>query len=135
MDDHEALEELKRLYARKDNLSQEEGQAWLERVSGLLHRLAPNRVSEFDSLTPHLLQPLSEQTMRPIWYQVGVVVQAGIVEAEASIQLPRALQEEEPSRDFQNEAAQTSFWDHYGKPIIVGVVATVIGGLLLALLL
>ncbi len=33
------------------------------------------------------------------------------------------------------ENVDPAFWDHYGKPIIIGVAATVIGGLLLTLLL
>jgi len=51
----------------------------------------------------------------------------------------------EPSQERQNETglpgslpkanAELGFWDRYGRPIVVGVVVTVIGGLLLALLL
>jgi len=32
------------------------------------------------------------------------------------------------------ENVDPAFWDHYGKPIMIGVAATVIGGLILALL-
>jgi hypothetical protein len=82
--DQQGLEELRRLHAEKDDLhSDAEGHRWLERVSGLLHRLAPERAEEFDGLTPFVLAPLSEATMKPIWYRMGAVIQAAIVEVEA----------------------------------------------------
>ncbi len=45
------------------------------------------------------------------------------------------LTQQHYSRSPVEEDVDPSFWDHYGKPIMVGVAATVIGGLVLALLL
>lgn len=79
------LEKLRQLYARKDDLKDDtEGRAWLEQVSGLLRRLAPQRADQFDGLTPYVLSSLSEQAMRPIWDKMGAVVHATIVETEIS---------------------------------------------------
>ncbi len=132
MDREEALEALQRLYEQKDQLhSDEEGQKWLEQVSALLHRLAPGRAQGFDDLSPYILLPLSVQTMRPIWHKMGTIVQAAIVEAEA-----RAKGEEKPANALpQKRALPTdssskedlapTFWEQYGKPVTIGVAATV----------
>ena len=45
------LVELKRLYARRKELTKEEGEEWVERVSQLLNRRAPAHASKFDDLT------------------------------------------------------------------------------------
>lgn len=108
MDDDEALEELRSLYARKGQLdSDQEGRTWLEQVSGLLHRLAPARASEFDNLTPNLLTSFSPQIMRPLWYRIGLIVQAAIVEAErgAKVSGP-SVEAGSPARE--NEQASVS---------------------------
>ena len=136
----EDLEALRRLYARKDQLhSDAEGRAWLEDVSGLLHRLAPERAREFDELAPNTLVPLSQQTMAPIWHRVGAVVHAGIIQAEkAAEERPRTADQDKREELEGSRAPRkpiASFWDQYGKPIIVGVVVTVVAGLLLAWLL
>lgn len=78
------LEELKSLYARRDALSQEEGRGWVERVSTLLHRLAPARAEEFDELTPYLFAGLSTQLVAPTWIRVGSTMRAAIAEVESS---------------------------------------------------
>jgi len=99
--DQQGLEELRRLHGEKDDLhSGAEGHRWLERVSGLLHRLAPERAEEFDGLTPYVLSPLSEATMKPIWYRMGAVIQAAIVEVEV-----RAEAEEPVPVVAKNDAA------------------------------
>lgn len=79
------LEHLRRLYAR-ESLSQEEGEAWVEDVSQLLHRVAPGRAEEFDQLTPYLFAGLSAQLIRPTWHRIGDVVRAAIADLERGVQ-------------------------------------------------
>ena len=50
---------------------------------------------------------------------------------------PRAtadLTQQHHSRSPAEENVPLSFWDHYGKPIMIGAAATVIGGMVLAFL-
>lgn len=78
------LEELKVLYAKRDALSPDEGKVWVDRVSVLLHRLAPARAEEFDRLTPYLFAGLSSELVAPTWTRIGSTVGAAISEVGSS---------------------------------------------------
>ncbi|MBE0617644.1 MAG: nucleotide-binding protein, partial [Proteobacteria bacterium] len=78
------LDDLKDLYGRRDAIPEAEGRGWVERVSVLLHRLAPARAEEFDQLTPYLFAGLSTQLVAPTWVRIASVVGAAIAEVESS---------------------------------------------------
>lgn len=112
MDREEALEKLRKLYAKKGQLhSDEEGRAWLEQVSGLLHSIGPERAREFDNLSLIILSPVSEQTMRPAWHMMGTVVQAAIIEAEPDVGSAKADTDAGSPTDPQQKLLQFVY-DH-----------------------
>ena len=79
----DGLAELKDLYSRKGSLTNEEGEAWVERVSELLHRWVPERAAEFDELAPLLFTgSLSSQVVGPVWQRMGGMVRAAIADLE-----------------------------------------------------
>ncbi len=82
MDTDSDLEGLRALYAARESLSKDEGEVWVERVSELLHRAAPDRAADFDELTPYLFAGLSTQLVAPTWHRIGGVVRAAIADLE-----------------------------------------------------
>lgn len=94
------LAELKALYAERDALSAEEGRQWVERVSTLLHHLAPSRAAEFDQLTPYLFAGLSPELVVPTWIRVGGTVRAAISEVESSSSVSKREIVADPSAVF-----------------------------------
>ena len=82
MDTEGDLVALKALYARRETLTKDEGEKWVEDVSQILHRATPGRGDEFDRLTPYLFAGLSSQLVAPTWRRIGGVVRASIADLE-----------------------------------------------------
>lgn len=77
-----ALARLKDLYAARDSLNQTEGEAWVEEVSQILHRVAPDQALDFDQLTPYLFAGLSAQLISSYWQRIAGVMRAAIADLE-----------------------------------------------------
>ncbi len=122
----DGISELRALYAKKDELSTEEGEAWLEDVSRLLHQHHPARADEFDSLTPLLFAGLTTSGLKPIWHRVLGVVRAAIAELEHQSatskedlveEAPEVPSSPEPQSELEDRGrepkyhpAQVAFW-------------------------
>lgn len=124
MNRDQLLAELRELYGLRDKLAAGEGEAWVERVSEILHRLAPERARDFDRQAPLLFSGLSSYSMEPAWAQIKGVIRQAIAEAEADmegpdtqprrVEPPRAVDPPDPAVVFvvhgRNEALRTDLF-------------------------
>ena len=80
---HEAdIAHLRERYTARKGLATDEGEAWVEQVSQVLHRTTPDRAEEFDTLTPYLFAGLSTQVVEPTWQRIGGILRAAIGDLE-----------------------------------------------------